>query len=193
MTAARLIRMSLPAVLSVRLFALSVSGEDLVPRYRDGGLQVSDRRLHFIAGKTLERLRNGMSVPFDFQLTISAGTRNNALARAFERFVVSYDVWEEKFWVVRARDRRSSQRLSATQAESWCLDNLSVSDPGIRNGENLWARLEVRTADTRDQIAASADGISLTTLIEIFSRPVRAQQQRWAVETGPFRISELKQ
>ncbi len=193
MTAARLIQVCLPAVLCLRLCGLSVSGEDLLPRYHDGSLQVSARRLHFITGRTLERLRNGISVPFDFQLTISAGTKSNALARAFERFVVSYDLWEEKFSVVRLRDRKSSQRLSATQAESWCLDNVSVPEAGIRNGENLWARLEIRSAETREQTAASGgDGISLTTLIEIFSRPVRAQQERWALETGPFRLAELK-
>lgn len=192
MTPGRLTQVCLPAVLCLRLCALSVSGEDLIPHYRDGTLQVSVRKLHFITGKTLEHLRNGISVPFDFQLTVSAGTKNNALARAFERFVISYDVWEEKFWVVRVRDRKSSQRLSATQAESWCLENLSVPDTGIQRSENLWARLEVRSGGTRDQTAiSSGDGISLTTLIEIFSRPVRAQQEHWAFETGPFRLSEL--
>jgi hypothetical protein len=193
LTAARLIQVCLPAVLCVRLCGLSVSGEDLIPRYHDGSLQVSTRKLHFISGKTLERLRNGISVPFDFQLTISAGAKTNTLARAFERFVVSYDLWEEKFSVVRWRDRKSSQRLSATQAESWCLDNLSVPEAGVPAAANLWARLEVRSAETRDQIAASGgDGISLTTLIDIFSRPARAQQERLALETGPFRLADLR-
>jgi len=193
LTAARLIQVCLPAVLCARLCGLSVSGEDLTPRLHDGSLQVSARKLHFITGKTLERLRNGISVPFDFQLILSAGSKNTPLTRAFERFVVSYDLWEEKFSVVRWRDRKSSQRLTATQAESWCLDNLSIPESGVPAGANLWARLEIRSAETRDQVAASSgDGISLTTLIEIFSRPVRAQQEHWVLETGPFRLADLR-
>jgi hypothetical protein len=195
LTLARLIQVCLPVVLCLRLCGLNVSGEDLVPRSRDGSLQVSAWKLHFITGKNLERLRNGIPLPFDFQLTIAAGAKTNTLARAFERFVVSYDLWEEKFWVVRWRDRKSSQRLSATQAESWCLDNLAVPETGVPTNANLWARLEIRSAETRDQATASSgggDGISLTTLIEIFSKPVRAQQERWALETGPFRLADLR-
>lgn len=183
----------LPILLCTRLLALSLSGEDLLPRYNDGTLQVSAPRLHFIAGQQLERLRNGASVPFDFQLTLSSGSKSNTLSRALERFVVSYDIWEEKFSVIRQRDRRmSSVRLTATQAESWCLDNLSLPASGISSDKNLWIKLEVRGAESRDQFAAAGDGISLTTLIEIFSRPVRGPVDHWAAETGPFRISDLK-
>jgi len=181
-------------LLCMRLFALSVSGEDLIPRFADGQIQVSAPRLHFISGKQLERLRNGASVPFDFQLTLSAGFKGNSLSRAFERFVVSYDLWEEKFSVVRQRDRRtSSVRLSATQAESWCLDNLVLPTSGVPSDKNLWVRLEVRSTETRDAAAAAnSDGISLTTLIDLFSRPARGQQDHWAIETGPFRLAELR-
>jgi hypothetical protein len=169
-----------------------VSAEDLVPRYNDGYLQVSAPRLHFITGKQLERLRNGVSVPFDFQLTLSAGSKGNGLSRALERFVVSYDIWEEKFSVIRQRDRRmSSVRLTATQAESWCLDNLSLPVSGLASDKALWLKLEIRSAE-RDQVALPGDGISLTTLIEIFSRPVRGPVDHWAMETGPFRLADLK-
>lgn len=182
----------LPVVLCARLLALSVSAEDLVPRYNDGYLQVSAPRLHFITGKQLERLRNGVSVPFDFQLTLSAGSKSNGLSRALERFVVSYDIWEEKFSVIRQRDRRmSSVRLTATQAESWCLDNLSLPVSGLASDKALWLKLEIRSAE-RDQVALPGDGISLTTLIEIFSRPVRGPVDHWAMETGPFRLADLK-
>ena len=45
-----------------------------------------------------------------------------------DRFTVSYDVWEEKFSVVRVSDfRRSLMLLSASSAESWCLDNIVIS------------------------------------------------------------------
>ncbi len=87
--------------------------------------------LHFLTGKSLSRLHDGAAVPFDFQLIIAAGSKNNVVARSLERFTVSYDVWEEKFSVVRVRDfRRSGMRLSASSAEAWCLDN--IVDPNVR-------------------------------------------------------------
>ena len=180
-------------LLCARLLALSVSGEELIPRYNDGSLQVAAPRLHFISGRQLERLRNGVAVPFDFQLTLSGGSKDNTLSRALERFVVSYDIWEEKFSVVRQRDRRmSSVRLTATQAESWCLEHLSLPSSGPASDRSLWLKLEIRSAESRDQVAAAGDGISLTTLIEIFSRPVRGSLDHWALEAGPFRISDLR-
>ncbi len=183
----------LPVLLCARLLALSVSGEDLILRHNDGSLQVAAPRLHFISGRQLERLHNGASIPFDFQLTLSEGSKSNTLSRALERFVVSYDIWEEKFSVIRQRDRRmSSVRLTATQAESWCLDNLSLPASGLSSYKNLWVKLEVRGAESRDQVAAAGDGISLTTLIEIFSRPVRGPLDHWALETGPFRLADLR-
>ncbi|MDQ6760584.1 MAG: hypothetical protein M3Z32_12075 [Acidobacteriota bacterium] len=183
----------LPFLLCARLLALSASGEDLIPRYNGGVLQVAAPHLHFIAGRQLQRLRNGASIPFDFQLTLSAESKGNALNRALERFVVSYDLWEEKFSVVRQRDRRTSSiRLTAAQAESWCLGNLSLPAPGLNLDRSLWVKLEVRTAETRDQPGPAGDGINLSTLIEIFSRPARGPVDHWAFETGPFRLSELK-
>jgi hypothetical protein len=183
----------IPFLLSLCVFGLSVSGEDLIPRFSDGKLQVSAPRLHFLSGNQLERLRNGVSVPFDFQLTLFAGSKGNAMTRALERFVVSYDLWEEKFSVVRQRDRRiSSGRLSATQAEAWCLENLAIPSAGVPFDKNLWVRLEIRTGENHDPVAAKIDGISLTTLIDIFSRPARGVQDHWSLETGPFRLGELK-
>lgn len=180
-------------VLCIRLFSLSVTSEGLIPRFSDGQLQVSAPRLHFLSGNQLERLRNGISLPFDFQLTLFAGSRGSPATRALERFVVSYDLWEEKFSVVRQRDRRiSSVRLSATQAEAWCLENLTIPSAGVPADKSLWVRLEIRSSESHDPAAAKTDAISLTTLIDIFSRPARRVQDRWALETGPFRLSELK-
>ena len=88
-------------------------------------IRVVAPRLHFLTGKSLQRLHDGAIVPFDFQLSIAAGAKSNVVERTFERFTVSYDVWEEKFSVVRPRDfRKSASNLSANAAESWCLENL---------------------------------------------------------------------
>jgi len=92
------------ALLSFGLVALTVSSDDLFVRRSSNDLHVLAPRLHFLTPKTLERLRDGAIEPFDVQLTISAGSKNNVIARAVERFVVSYDLWQEKFSVVGVRD-----------------------------------------------------------------------------------------
>ena len=175
------------------LLAMTVSSEGLLPHHIAGDIRVTAPALHFLTGKSLSRLHDGASVPFDFQLIISSGSKDNVVASSLERFTVSYDVWEEKFSVVRVRDfRHSGMRLSASSAESWCLDNIVIPAAGLPTGQQLWARLEIRSAESKELLAANA-GINLSTLIEIFSRPSRPQQDRWSVESAPFQLSDLNQ
>jgi hypothetical protein len=171
---------------------MAVSTQGLVPHHLGGDIRVTAPNLHFLTGKSLSRLHDGAAVPFDFQLVIASGSKNNVVAGALERFTVSYDVWEEKFSVVRVRDfRRSGMRLSASSAESWCLDNIVIPASALPAGQQLWARLEIRSAESKEPLAA-ASAINLTTLIEIFSRPSRPQQDRWSVESAPFQLTDLK-
>jgi len=195
-TAGKLARSPLvwiPAIACFELIALTLASEDLVPKRKLDELHVSAPRLHFLTGRALDRLHDGASVPFDFQLSVAVGVKSNVAQRALERFVVSYDLWEEKFSVVRLRDlSKSSSQLSANAAESWCLDNLFVPLSKVPADRDLWARLEIRSAEAKPGSTLESSGFSLTTLIEIFSRPSRSQQDHWLLETGPFRVAELK-
>lgn len=178
--------------LSTELLAMTVSSQGLLPHHVAGDIRVTAPSLHFLTGKSLTRLHDGAAVPFDFQLIIASGSKNNVVASALERFTVSYDVWEEKFSVVRVSDfRRSGMRLSASSAESWCLDNIVIRAAGLPTGQQLWARLEIRSAESKEPLAASS-GINLATLIEIFSRPSRPQQDRWSIESAPFQLADLR-
>ena len=182
----------LALLLSVHLSALTVPSPSLTAHRASGDLHVTAPTLHFLTGKSLQRLHDGVAVPFDFQLIVSAGSKNNVVAQSLERFTISYDVWEEKFSVVRVSDfRRSGMRLSASSAESWCLDNIVIRAAGLPAGQQLWARLEIRSAETKEPLAATS-GINLATLIEIFSRPSRPQQDHWSVESAPFQLADLK-
>jgi hypothetical protein len=174
------------------LIAMTVSSQGLLPRQVSREVRVTAPSLHFLTGKSLSRLHDGAAVPFDFQLIITAGSPTNVVARSLERFMVSYDVWEEKFSVVRVRDfRKSGMRLSANSAESWCLDNLFVPAASLPAGQQLSARLEIRTVESREPLPAES-GINLAALIDIFSRPSRPQQDRWSLESAPFQLADLK-
>lgn len=182
---------ALALLLAMGLGAMTVSSSGLLPHHVSGEIRVTAPNLHFLTGKSLSRLHDGAAVPFDFQLMIT-DSRNNVIARALERFTVSYDVWEEKFSVVRVRDfRKSGMRLSAASAESWCLENIFVPAASLQAGQQLWARLEIRTVESREPLSADS-GINLATLIEIFSRPSRPQQDRWSLESAPFQVASLQ-
>jgi hypothetical protein len=168
------------ALLCLELLAMTASSEDLFVRRFADEIHVLAPRLHFLTGKSLDRLRDGAAVPFDFQLSVSAGLKNNVVTHNVERFTVSYDVWEEKFRVVRLRDfRRSPAGLSANAAEAWCIENIFVP---------------AASAPSKDFASASdGTGISIPALIQLLSHPPRPQQDHWALESAAFHLADLKQ
>lgn len=182
------------ALICLMLLGMSASNEDLILRRMAGEIHILAPRLHFLTGRTLQRLRDGATVPFDFQFTIAAGTKTNVIGRTVERFMVSYDVWEEKFKVVALGNyRRYGSHLSVNAAESWCLENIFVPSANLPADRQLWAKLEIRGVETREPAAVSTDsGINISTLIEIFSHQPRSQQEHLTVESTPFLLADLK-
>ena len=187
-------RALLLAIICLVLLGMSVSSEDLILRRAAGEIHVMAPRIHFLTGRTLQRLRDGATVPFDFQFTIAAGTKSNVIGRTVERFMVSYDVWEEKFKVVALGNyHRYGSHLSANAAEAWCLENIFVPSSGIPADKQLWARLEIRGVEPKEQASTASDPtISISTLIEIFGHQPRFQQEHITLESTPFLLSDLR-
>ena len=163
-------------------------------------LHIFAPRLNFLTGKPLQRLKDGASVAFVAQLTISS--EPNSLvpdARTVARFALSYDVWGEKFSVVKIGDRPESHRLSASHlataeaTQNWCLDNLTIEQSALPADRPFYVHLDLRVEDPHDQLGIVGEaGISISRLIEVFSRPARVGQPPWVQTEGPFRLSELK-
>ena len=191
---ARLAQVVLLALICLELLAMSVSSEDLILRRAAGEIHLVAPRLHFLSGKSLQRLHDGLTVPFDFQFTISAGSKTNVVGQFVERFLVSYDVWEEKFKVVGMGSvHRYGSHLTQNGAEAWCLENLYISSAAVPSEKPLWARLEVRSVDAKEQASIFTDpGINISTLIGIFSQRPRPQQDHWILESTPFHLADLK-
>lgn len=170
-------------------------GDDL---HLDGDdLRVSvPSTFRFLSGKPLEKLKDGATLEYLAQLSVSAASPGGApLVRpAVNRFVVSYDVWEEKFSVTSTvLERATASHLSATPAEGWCLDHLPLGIDGVPRDKPLWIKLELRAEDARDQTGLFGPAsINLTRLIEVFSNPARAQQMHWEATAGPVRLEDLK-
>jgi hypothetical protein len=181
--------------IAVSAACLGVLAQDLALRRAGDELRVAAPRLHFLTGKPLERMRNGASVTYDMQLSILSDTRQVTLRRGFERFVLSYDLWEERFSVTRVRTvRASAAHLTAEAAESWCLEHISVPEAGLATDRPVYVRLDVRALEEKDRRRYDdEDVLSLGRLIDLFSRAgAPPPGTSWRAEAGPIRLQNVK-
>jgi hypothetical protein len=175
--------------LAVILFAAA----ELTVRRTGDEIRVIAPRMRLLEGRTLERLHNGMAVGFEFQLSLLGDGKRSVLRRSTTRFVVSYDLWEEKFSVARVTGpTRSASHLSAEAAETWCVDQLALPFADLPPQNPVSLRLEVRAEDAERRARDNETGLSLTDLIDVFSRTGRTAQQRWNLESNSFRPADLK-
>lgn len=156
-------------------------------------LRVAAPELHFLTGQPLNRLKDGNTVVYLSQLTILGDKQGSSVFRKSpERVAVSYDLWEEKFRVSLGVSGRSSSRLTAPEAEAWCLDNLAISTLGLAPTKPFWLALDLRVMDQRGLSSVVGDpGISITGLIELFGRKPGPGEPHWSLEAGPLRLSDV--
>src|SRR5437016_7377998 len=92
----------------------------LIRREGDSLLRISAPQIRFITGKSLERLKNANNVSFVSQISLSLDSASNVITRKLDRFVLSYDLWEEKFKATRLTPPvKSMERLTVPAAEAW--------------------------------------------------------------------------
>jgi hypothetical protein len=178
--------MTAPAVLGLGAQPLLV--------HLDGDyVHVAAPHLQFLTGKTLDRLHDGASVAFLGQLTLSLDANVTVQTRSIARYALSYDIWEEKFSVTRIQQtRRTVSHLSLDAAQDWIVDNLTLNASDVPPDHPFWLRFELRAEDPHDGLGViGGSGISLTRLIEVFSRPAGAAQPRWTLDVGPLSRGDL--
>jgi len=155
-------------------------------------LAVHAPNLGFIKGEPLVRLKDGRSVRVDLDLMVLPGPGGTPVARARQTFVLSYDLWEERFAVTQAgTPPRSASYLTASAAEAWCLEHLTIpiTEMGKLRDAPFWIRLEYRILDGNNTAERDdAGGLTLKGLIEALSRRPKESGPTHAVEAGPFRI-----
>src|SRR5271169_2829919 len=114
------------AGLATPLFSVRAA-EPLEVKYDGDNLHLSVPTLHFLSGKPLERLHDGASVAYVAQVSLFRDDHVTPIRRRQGRFVVSLDLWQEKFSVTQlatpAVPPRSVEGLSAAAAEVWCVDS----------------------------------------------------------------------
>ncbi len=150
---------------------VSLLAQNLTVRVEGDRLRVAGPQFHFLAGRALERLHNGATVTYELQLTARTERAGLILSRVLQRFTFSYDLWEEKLSVTRLDSpSRSASNLSASRAEAWCLDNLSLPITELPGDRQFWVALEYETEDPKDANKSDGSGLTLGGLIDIFGR-----------------------
>jgi hypothetical protein len=181
------------AGLAIPLFRARAE-EELDVSYDGDNLRPSVPGLHFLTGKALDRLKDARTVVFVSQLTLLGDDRTTIFRRVPQRFFVSYAIWDEKFKVtIPGATPESRLWPTAQQAESWCLENLAISALGMAPDRPYWLRFELRTADPKDLSRVWGDsGISVSGLIEMFSRRPDPKEPHWGPLEKRLRLMDLR-
>ena len=145
----------------------------------------------FIKGEPLDRLRDGRSVRVELALSVlSKSGATNHVAQNKQTFVLSYDLWEERFAVSQViKPARTAAYLTTAAAEAWCLEQVTVSANAFGSlGKDLpfWIRLEYKILDAVSDPAADDGGYTLQGLIDAMSRRRKAREWTNTLEAGPF-------
>ena len=158
-----------------------------------GRVHVHAPGFRFVTGEPLARLKDGLPVRVDLEISVLAGPGGTAAVRQKQAFVLSYDLWEERFAVTSPdTPSRSVSHLTAAAAEAWCVEQLALPmsslGPLARNLP-FWIRLEYRV---RNDVSAQRDegGLTLQGLIEVLSRRRKTGDVSHTIEAGPFRVKE---
>jgi hypothetical protein len=184
--------------MALAMVAEAMLSENLILNHANHRLEFSAPRTDFFAGQPLMRLRNAAEVPFEIKTTLYSGKKDHVFASAVDQFVVSFDLWEETYSVVKvAAPRKSAKNLTAKAAQAWCLSQMSLDTTGLSGTEPLWARLEIRAGESPRGSSLFGDvnssGISLITpLVDIFSRPGAQPLRTLDYSESAFTLDELK-
>ena len=146
----------------------------------------------FIKGEPLARLKDGRSIRAELNLSVLARAGGTAAATIRQTFVLSYDLWEERFAVALVGPpAKSVAYLTSSAAERWCLEQLTVPASALgRLGRDVpfWIRLEYRIPGDTPQDQNDGAGFTLRSLIDALSSRRKATEWTHAIEAGPFRL-----
>ncbi len=194
MTQSRHIILLLLLLAAPAALQLTAQSETLLVEREGTFLRVSAPKLPLLEGKPLEQLHNGASITYVFDLTLTPDQESSPVAHLTERFIFSFDLWEEKFSVVQPDPpRKSASQLTAASAIAWCLDNMQMAAQSLSPDRAFVIKLECWIAvNSSDGGSQSNSALTLAGLVDVFSRKGRNPPPRWMAVGGPFRLADLK-
>jgi len=158
-----------------------------------GEVRVQAPGFRFITGEPLTRLKDGLPVRVELEIRVLAGPGGAAAAaQSRQTFVLSYDLWEERFAAaVSGTGSRSVSHLTAAAAEAWCIQQLSVPVSGLGSlrSQPFWIRLESRVLNGKSD-GRVGEGLTLRGMIETLSRRGATEKTSHSAESGPFLVRQ---
>ena len=169
-----------------------LAAQSLTVRAAGDMLQLRGSGLRLIESAVAAHLKDGRSVRVDFEMTILDKAQGAAVTQNRQSFVLSFDLWEQRYAVTRTGAApRSISHLTARDAEAWCVENLSIPLTALgRFSRDLpfWVRVEFRVQDQPPPPADTQSPFALRTLIEVFSRRGAEEALDRSFVAGPFRV-----
>jgi hypothetical protein len=186
-----MLRLSAGTAALAAVAVAAIFAESLLVSQTDQEVRINAPNFHFLTGKPLDRMHAGNTVAFNFQLSALADSRTSVVARAFERYLISYDLWEQTYSVSRMRTKKGqASHLTAPRAEAWCIEGITLPAAALPKDEPISFRLEVWAQDAKaSDPLFDEPGLSLVQLIEIFSRAGRAKGgEHWKIESAAITL-----
>jgi hypothetical protein len=158
-------------------------------------LQIKAPTFGFIEGRVRDTLRDGRTVRVELDLAIVAQPGGPAIGSSQQSVTLSFDLWEERYAVTLAgKPARSVSHLTASAAETWCLESLRVPMSQLSRlgrGGPFWIRLSYTIAAPAPAPAADdATGFSIARMVDLLSRRRDDGNHGRSLEAGPFRLPE---
>jgi hypothetical protein len=179
-------------MVSILLWPGNVSAQSFSVKLDGDQLRVSAVRPAFFSNEVVKRLHNGIAVTFVLKIGTTPNLASKPAMQSVYRFVISYDIFEEKYAVSRIEPNpRSITHLSETAAQLWCLDSIGLSTVRIAADQPFWVQLDYQTEEAKPT-ATDSGGSIIGGLIDVFSRKNQHQDSRGTMAAGPFNLSELR-
>jgi hypothetical protein len=185
--------MLLFAVAGVLSALAGAQSQSLVVKRHGDQLQLAAPQMHFLEGKALDTLHNGSTMTYVFNLSVNIENEDTPAVQIEEQFAISFDLWEEKYSIVRlGSNGLAVSHMSAVAAEAWCLDNIQIPLQSVPTKASFTLRLECSVDENDDEEGEKNGPLTLAGLIDVFSRKKSQKPLRWEATAGPLKLSDLE-
>jgi hypothetical protein len=175
------------------LYPVLARAQSLKVQLNGDQLHLSSPNLRLLSTDARQQLRNGATVTYAFRVNVRSN-RTGDIRNSFSyHCVFSYDLWEEKYKVVRREPGyRSASHLSQTAVEQLCLESLVVPVSSLPADMPFWVTVDYQMEDRRTSDDKGDPRSIPGMLVDIFSRRTTEPETVDKLEGGPFRLSDFR-
>lgn len=183
----------LPMLLAALLYPAFGEGQSLKPYVEGDQLHLRGSNMKLLSSEAKQQLRNGATVTYAFRVSVMGARNGDARGSFTYHCVFSFDLWEEKYKVSRREPGyRSAANLTQAAAEQLCLESLLVSVSILPTDRPFWITLVYEMEDRRSSDNPESSTSIPGKLVDIFSRRTKDSLPIDIVESGPFRLTDLR-